>query len=74
MLRDDGMLQWEYCEPLELSSAGTPAPRSVTSGDKHAAFDAGPIQIPILRPRSPLEGPPPSEPTPPPDETGSADD
>lgn len=72
-LRDDGMLQGEHCEQLELSSAGMSAQRRVTSTDTRPAFDAGPVQTPSLRLRAPLEGTPPSEPTPPPNETGGAD-
>jgi hypothetical protein len=70
-LGPDNLLDWKYREKLELSSVGFPAQRSVVSVDTQPAFDAGPVEKPILRPRSPLAGEPTSEPTPTPEETGA---
>ncbi len=68
-LGEDNMLKWKYREKLDLSSAGIPAQPTVASMNPRLAFHAGPLEAHVLRPRSPLEGPPTSEPTPPPEKT-----
>lgn len=70
-LGDDNMLKWQYREKLELSSIERPALRGVAAVDPQTAFDAGPVEDPVLRPRSPLEGTPTSEPVPTPKKTGA---
>jgi hypothetical protein len=53
------LLQWRYREEFELSSIERPVLRGVAGpASSRPTFDAGPLETPTLRPRSPLEAKP----------------
>jgi hypothetical protein len=70
-LRSDGLLKWAFREPLELAPARRSSMRIATTVDSRPTFDAGTPKAPTLRPRSPLEGTPTSEPIMVPDSTAT---
>ncbi|GAB3852162.1 hypothetical protein ACFPIJ_54015 [Dactylosporangium cerinum] len=65
------LLDWAYCEPIELSSVDTAFVRDTTTRDDGPTFDSGPLERPKLRPRSPLESGSPGDDSTPPGPTGT---
>ncbi|MBD3148551.1 hypothetical protein [Microbispora bryophytorum] len=70
-LRNDGLLDWAFCEELQVSGSQTGG--LVSAPAVRTAFDAGTPEEPVLRPRTPLQGPPATEPPTTPRKTGDGE-
>ncbi|MEZ7126185.1 hypothetical protein ACBR40_12685 [Nonomuraea sp. AD125B] len=70
-LRTDDLLEWAFRE--EFAIAPQEGSKLVSTTQSRAAFDTGTPENPVLRPRSPLEGSPATEPPTPPRKTGDSE-
>src|SRR5262249_38079280 len=70
-LGQDDLLDWSFCERLELTASGAGFLRDVGTIGDGPTFDSGPLDQPKLRPRSPLENGPTGDDSTPPAQTGA---